>query len=128
MTGRSQAVRLPAEFRFDTDEVYIRRNPDTGDVVLSRRPGDWQEFFAPADANGGLLRHAGFKRLGFVQPKFGDQWPHALSTPFAQRLCRGQDAQTLDGGKVEQVGIASDQHGRVRRQSGADEVVVVRVT
>ena len=35
MTGRSQAVRLPAEFRFDTDEVYIRRDPVTGDVVLS---------------------------------------------------------------------------------------------
>jgi antitoxin VapB len=52
MTGRSQAVRLPAEFRFDTDEVYIRRDPDTGDVVLSRRPGDWQEFFALADAAG----------------------------------------------------------------------------
>ncbi|HET6546096.1 MAG TPA: type II toxin-antitoxin system VapB family antitoxin [Rhodanobacteraceae bacterium] len=50
MTGRSQAVRLPAEFRFDTGEVYIRRDPDTGDVVLSRRPGDWQEFFAQADA------------------------------------------------------------------------------
>lgn len=49
-TGRSQAVRLPVEFRFDTDEVYIRRDPDTGDVVLSRRPGDWQEFFAKADA------------------------------------------------------------------------------
>ena len=50
MTGRSQAVRLPAEFRFDTDEVYIRRDPDSGDVVLSRRPGDWQEFFALAEA------------------------------------------------------------------------------
>jgi antitoxin VapB len=49
-TGRSQAVRLPVEFRFDTDEVYIRRDPDTGDVVLSRRPGDWLEFFALADA------------------------------------------------------------------------------
>ncbi len=51
-TGRSQAVRLPVEFRFDTDEVYIRRDPDTGDVVLSRRPGNWQEFFAMADAAG----------------------------------------------------------------------------
>ena len=50
MTGRSQAVRLPAEFRFDTDEVYIRRDSETGDVVLSRRPGNWQEFFAMADA------------------------------------------------------------------------------
>lgn len=51
-TGRSQAVRLPAEFRFDTDEVYVRRDPTTGDVVLSRRPDSWNEFFARADAAG----------------------------------------------------------------------------
>ena len=43
--GRSQAVRLPAEFHFAEKEVYIRRDPVSGDVVLSRRPGDWQEFF-----------------------------------------------------------------------------------
>jgi len=43
--GRSQAVRLPAEFRFEEGEVYIRRDPVSGDVVLSRRPGDWDEFF-----------------------------------------------------------------------------------
>ena len=41
-TGRSQAVRLPLEFRFDVTEVYIRRDPVTGDVVLSRKPTDWQ--------------------------------------------------------------------------------------
>jgi antitoxin VapB len=35
--GRSQAVRLPAEFRFEGDEVYIRRDPQTGDVILSAR-------------------------------------------------------------------------------------------
>ena len=43
--GRSQAVRLPAEFRFDSKEVYIRRDPATGDVILSRRPADWEDFF-----------------------------------------------------------------------------------
>ena len=43
--GRSQAVRLPAEFRFAETEVYIRRDPASGDVVLSRRPGGWEEFF-----------------------------------------------------------------------------------
>ena len=43
--GRSQAVRLPAEFRFAQKEVYIRRDPISGDVVLSRRPGGWDEFF-----------------------------------------------------------------------------------
>ena len=35
--GRSQAVRLPAEFRFEGDEVIIRRDPVTGDVILSPR-------------------------------------------------------------------------------------------
>jgi len=43
--GRSQAVRLPAEFRFDTKEVFVRRDPVTGDVILSRRPADWEGFF-----------------------------------------------------------------------------------
>ena len=41
-TGRSQAVRLPLEFRFDVAEVFIWRDPFTGDVVLSRKPTDWQ--------------------------------------------------------------------------------------
>jgi antitoxin VapB len=44
-TGRSQAVRLPKEFRFEGSEVYIRRDPETGDVVLSRRPDSWDELF-----------------------------------------------------------------------------------
>jgi antitoxin VapB len=44
--GRSQAVRLPAEYRFDSTEVYIRRDPETGDVILSRKPTTWDGFFA----------------------------------------------------------------------------------
>ena len=45
--GVDQAVRLPAEFRFDGDEVYISRDETTGDVVLSSRPGAkiWSDFF-----------------------------------------------------------------------------------
>ena len=43
--GRSQAVRLPAEYRFEGAEVYVRRDPATGDVVLSRRPDSWKDFF-----------------------------------------------------------------------------------
>ena len=49
ITGRSQAVRLPMEFRFQGAEVFIRRDPDTGDVVLSPKPASWQEFFELAD-------------------------------------------------------------------------------
>ncbi len=45
--GSSQAVRLPAEFRFEGREVYVRRDEVTGDVILSNRPGAkvWREFF-----------------------------------------------------------------------------------
>jgi antitoxin VapB len=43
--GRSQAVRLPVEYRFQGSEVYVRRDPTTGDVILSRRPDSWQDFF-----------------------------------------------------------------------------------
>ena len=44
--GRSQAVRLPAEFRFEGKEVFIRQDPETGDLILSRRPDSWESFFA----------------------------------------------------------------------------------
>ena len=44
--GRSQAVRLPAVFRFDTTQVYIRQDPQTHDVILSRRPSTWDGFFS----------------------------------------------------------------------------------
>ena len=43
--GRSQAVRLPSEYRFEGSEVYVRRDPDSGDVILSRRPESWRDFF-----------------------------------------------------------------------------------
>jgi len=45
--GASQAVRLPAEFRFKGDEVYVTRDEVTGEVVLSDRPGAkvWRDFF-----------------------------------------------------------------------------------
>lgn len=38
-TGRSQAVRLPKEFRFDTDRVRIRREGNA--VILEPAPSDW---------------------------------------------------------------------------------------
>jgi antitoxin VapB len=45
--GASQAVRLPAEFRFEGNEVYISRDEFTGDVVLSNHPGakTWRDLF-----------------------------------------------------------------------------------
>ena len=45
--GASQAVRLPVDFRFAGDEVYVSRDDMTGDIVLSSRPGakTWNDFF-----------------------------------------------------------------------------------
>ena len=52
--GRSQAVRLPKEFRFGGDEVAIRRDPATGEVILAQSPSDrsmgFDEWFALYDA------------------------------------------------------------------------------
>jgi antitoxin VapB len=42
MNNRSQAVRLPKEFQFNTPEVFIRKNGD--DVILSARPTDWSAY------------------------------------------------------------------------------------
>ena len=43
MNGRSQAVRLPKEFRFDCDEVYVERQGDA--VILRARAPGWDDFF-----------------------------------------------------------------------------------
>ncbi len=44
MNNRSQAVRLPKEFQFRTQEVFIRK--DGSEVVLSPRPFDWGSYLA----------------------------------------------------------------------------------
>jgi antitoxin VapB len=45
--GASQAVRLPAEFRFEGSEVYIWRDERHGTVVLSPRPRTtWDDLLA----------------------------------------------------------------------------------
>lgn len=45
MNGRSQAIRLPAAFRFQEKEVFIRQDVATGDLILSRKPENWDGFF-----------------------------------------------------------------------------------
>jgi antitoxin VapB len=52
--GRSQAVRLPKEFRFEGKEVAIRRDAATGEVILTPPPTEpsmsFNEWFALYDA------------------------------------------------------------------------------
>jgi len=53
--GRSQAVRLPLEFRFQGDEVSIRKDEATGEVILSPiTPPEksWKSFFELVDKVG----------------------------------------------------------------------------
>ncbi len=54
--GRSQAVRIPAEFRFKTDQVFIQRDEATGVVSLSETPqmDSMEDLFARVDAEGGF--------------------------------------------------------------------------
>ena len=44
--GNHQVVRLPEGYRFEGSEIYIRQDPATGDVILSRKPMSWSAFFA----------------------------------------------------------------------------------
>lgn len=50
LNGRSQAVRLPASYRFEGTEVFIRKDPATGDVILSGKPTSWDGFVTAAQA------------------------------------------------------------------------------
>jgi antitoxin VapB len=43
MNGRSQAVRLPKEFRFNCDEVFVRKQGDG--IVISPKQATWDLFF-----------------------------------------------------------------------------------
>jgi antitoxin VapB len=44
MHNHSQAVRLPEDFQFNTQVVFICKQGD--DVILSPRPQDWSDFLA----------------------------------------------------------------------------------
>lgn len=73
--GGSQAVRLPAEFRFDVEAVYVRRNA-AGDVVLSRNaPQPYAAFVAKRNKLG-LLPET------FLSPSERDQRSESRD-PFA---------------------------------------------
>ena len=42
--GRSQAIRIPKEFRVDTTEVYIEKVGDTL-VIRPKKEDKWDSFF-----------------------------------------------------------------------------------
>jgi len=77
--GGSQAVRLPAEFRFEGDEVFVRRDDRTGDVILSRKAGwsTWKEYLHARDT-------AGTVPEGFMADR-------PLNGPFTKNTLFGDD-------------------------------------
>lgn len=42
MNNRNQAVRLPKEFQFNAQEVFIRK--EGSDVILSPKPANWSSY------------------------------------------------------------------------------------
>lgn len=46
--GRSQAIRIPKEFRVDTDEVYIEKIGDTL-IIKPKNEDKWDKFFDTLD-------------------------------------------------------------------------------
>src|SRR5882757_6980629 len=81
MSGRSPAVRIPAEFRFTAEEVYGRRDPQSGDLILSQAPGGWDEIFAALDAaafqkNSLRIISKGHRRSGPICDSLPDRYQH----------------------------------------------------
>ncbi|MDD4959935.1 MAG: hypothetical protein PHS51_11330 [Gallionella sp.] len=55
-------------------EVFVRRDPETGDVILSRKPATWDDFFVAlknTDVPADFLSEAERQQM------------HAASDPFA---------------------------------------------
>lgn len=68
--GRSQAVRLPKEFRFEGDEVYIKRVGNA--VVLLPRHDSWQ----------GLYESLEFFSEDFMEDREQPVWEEERESPF----------------------------------------------
>jgi len=49
-SDEGQAVRIPVEFRFATEEVFVRRDPVSGGLILSESQDDSGAAFAAYDA------------------------------------------------------------------------------
>lgn len=55
-SGRSQAVRLPKNYRFKGSEVYIKK--EKGKVILSEKPNKtWAEIFEDFNGDPGFSVH-----------------------------------------------------------------------
>ncbi len=103
--GGSQAVRLPAAFRFEGDEVYVTRDEVTGDVILSttketRKTSKelWADVFAAMDA--GKTPDDDFDAYMTERP---------MNTPVRDRDIFGDDAHDVPPEELKEFGKIMDQ-------------------
>jgi antitoxin VapB len=69
--GGSQAIRIPAQWRFDSDEVYVRFDETLNALVITQRhPKPMERFFALA------------RELGPIPE---DEWPTLDPVPDSPR-------------------------------------------
>ncbi len=49
MSGQAQYMTIPAEFCVLGEEAYVRRDTQTGDLIVSQTPQSWDEIYAALD-------------------------------------------------------------------------------
>jgi len=72
--GGSQAVRLPAAFRFEGSEVEIDRDPVSGAVILRPLRPSWRTWMIQRDAQFQLLKPL----LPRLAPAVADPWQGSI--------------------------------------------------
>ena len=73
MSGRSQAVRLPKEYRFDGSEVFIRRVGNS--VILTPKEQDWAAQVRAAFAQPGVEHEPLERPEEWTQVERDQLWP-----------------------------------------------------
>lgn len=69
--GGSQAIRIPAQWRFSVDEVYLRFDSDRNELIISERnPKPMARFF---------------EALGKYGPVSDEEWPDLAEVPESPR-------------------------------------------
>ncbi len=81
--GNSQAVRLPKAFRVDTSEMWIRRNEQTGDIILRPKPSAAERHAQLRELLGLIANNT--DRTEFLPPRPADLPRNPLQEPEASK-------------------------------------------
>ncbi|WP_417911304.1 antitoxin [Candidatus Electronema sp. PJ] len=73
-----QAIQLPADFHLDSDDIFIWRDKEKGNIVLSPHPNVWDDFLLLRDR---LLSVHQEEIASFLSK---NQMSEASNDPFAE--------------------------------------------